>query len=522
VIRQPGEKLKMAEKDDKGKKNAGLKSFSSRIMSRRLKHGYASKRRPVEDEAAEANQQSEASAEQVKGEPMEDSSPDIIDPTPASPDSTNTTSSEEKNKGTASVPSIEKIESLIERTRDDISPASPSKIQEALESLPEDSPTVDPSAIEEDEEALAHTVDDSADEADNPDNTEDNKSPSDAVLDGVVTAEKTPIYVEEDMLLWEPKPGDNITDSVTLDKAVGLGATSEVWLGHEENLNIQVAVKIIRPELQNVKLVEERFLHEARRIASLNHTNILKVYSCGRKHGRAYIVTEYIKGLTLDTLMKDNGPLPFCAVLEAICCATVALGHASKRSILHRDIKPDNLMVSVDGEVKVMDFGVATSITNDTDSISTKSFFLGTPMYMAPELREQPKEIGVEVDIYALGVTLYRLLTGHFLFNPDESVKTMADVLNRQHTSAIPRIADSVKGATKSVDKVLERMLAKDPKERYSSYRHLFLDLMGLLHESDNSSLHESWGRGYYSSMLGDLVKKSLLKQSTELDSKDA
>jgi serine/threonine protein kinase len=257
----------------------------------------------------------------------------------------------------------------------------------------------------------------------------------------------------------------------TLSELLGAGGMAEVFLAHDRILDRDLALKILREGYAEDAAFVSRFRREAQSAAALNHPYVVQVYDQGRSEdGRLYIAMEHVPGGNLKDLITRRGPLdPAEAVLLASEVAE-ALGVAHERGIVHRDIKPQNVLLGEAGEAKVADFGIAlaasTSITSGTELL------FGTPGYMSPE-QAMGERVGPESDLYSLGVVLYEMLTGTVPFEAEGALATaMKHVTDRppsprEHDPSVPE----------AMDALVMRLLAKDPEDRCGSAFELAEDL---------------------------------------------
>lgn len=247
----------------------------------------------------------------------------------------------------------------------------------------------------------------------------------------------------------------------TLKKRLGAGGMAEVWEAFDETLHRTVAVKVIRPAISGAPEFVERFLREARVVANLEHPNIVPVYDFGNEGETAYLVMPLVPGGTLKDRMR--GPMDPAAALDAIAAIAAALDHAHGKSVLHRDVKPTNVLVDQIGRLVLADFGLAKSTMVSSELTST-GMVVGTPVYMSPE-QALGQQVDGRSDQYALAVLAFELLTGRIPY-----VAATPIAFLQQHLHAPPPAATSVNRALPpAVDAALARGLAKRPEERYDS-----------------------------------------------------
>ncbi|HEY9792265.1 MAG TPA: serine/threonine-protein kinase [Candidatus Obscuribacterales bacterium] len=273
-----------------------------------------------------------------------------------------------------------------------------------------------------------------------------------------------------------------IANKYRLDKFVGQGAWAKIYRATDISQNKSVAIKLLsEPDNSARKEKEiERFFNEARTIATLHHPNIVDVFDYGLVDGeQAYFVMEYVAGSSLATIL-DNGPLPLTRALSIcvqICSALIA---AHEKGILHRDIKPDNVVVSTDATecdtVKLLDFGMLKIIQSDmpVDSLTTTGVTVGTPGYMSPE-QCLGKQLSPASDIYSLGCLMYEALTGRTPFRGANPIEVL-----EKHMKLPPDKFDVVcpqREWPPGLEQVVLKTLEKDPRQRYQSAAPLKADL---------------------------------------------
>jgi eukaryotic-like serine/threonine-protein kinase len=258
-----------------------------------------------------------------------------------------------------------------------------------------------------------------------------------------------------------------------LVRRIDRGGMAEVWEGRDEVLDRPVAVKVLDPRLAGDEAFHERFRREAVSAARLAHPNVVGTYDTGIDAGVAFIVMELVSGQTLRDLLRDQSPLnPSQAVAIAAEVAD-ALEYAHQAGIVHRDVKPGNILVSDDGRVKVADFGIAKAAV-DSD-LTQQGTFVGTAKYLPPEQVEgRPQDR--RSDVYGLGVVLYEMLCGRPPFQADSD---MAVAL--QHVHAEPMRPRQLRpGIPRSLERVVLKAMSKDPEARYATAAELRRDLLAI------------------------------------------
>ena len=265
-----------------------------------------------------------------------------------------------------------------------------------------------------------------------------------------------------------------------LDRLVGRGGMAEVYSAYDANLDRQVAIKVLLPRFNDDEAFQERFTEEGRRAAGLNHPNIVTVLDTGldRETDLRFIVMEMVHGRSLQETIRAGG-LTEQRALEVCADVCSALQYAHDRGLVHRDIKPGNILMADDGTVKVTDFGIARAIDSDSNVTQTAAV-LGTAAYLSPE-QAQGRPVDARSDVYALGVVLYELLTGQQPFQGDTAV-TVA----YQHVQELARPPrDLNPGLSTPAEAICVRAMAKNPANRYQSAAELREDLLRALSGGD-------------------------------------
>ncbi len=261
----------------------------------------------------------------------------------------------------------------------------------------------------------------------------------------------------------------------TLLEEVGQGGMAVVYRATDTTLNREVAVKVLHPHLASQLESRARLQREAHAVAKLRHENILEIFDySGPDSPDSYIVTEFIHGKTLKNFLGDH-PLPFPEVAEMITSEIArALEHAHQLGVIHRDVKPENVMIRDDGLLKLMDFGIAQIV--DKERMTVTGQLLGSPAYMAPE-HVEGRPLDFRTDVFAVGIILYQLSTGQLPFrgkNPHEVLKRIADCKFAPPESVNPLI-----GAR--LGRVILKALARDPNDRFADVAPLRKELMADL-----------------------------------------
>ena len=268
--------------------------------------------------------------------------------------------------------------------------------------------------------------------------------------------------------------GQKINERYEIIRSIGEGGMANVYLGYDTILDRNVAVKILRGDLSNDEKFVRRFQREALSASSLAHPNIVEVYDVGEDNGLYYIVMEYIEGKTLKQLLKKRGSLTLSEAIDIMLQLTDGMAHAHDSYIIHRDLKPQNVMIKDDGQIKITDFGIAVAL-NSTQLTQTNSV-MGSVHYLPPE-QASGKGCTTKSDIYSMGIIFYELLSGSLPFRGDNAVeialKHMRDPLPslREDNSAIPQ----------SIENIIRRATAKNPKNRYDDAKSMHVDLLTAL-----------------------------------------
>jgi eukaryotic-like serine/threonine-protein kinase len=256
---------------------------------------------------------------------------------------------------------------------------------------------------------------------------------------------------------------------------LGKGGMGAVYRARQVAMDRIVAVKILPADVSEDRNYLDRFVREARASAKLNHPHIIQGIDVGQVGGTAYFVMEYVDGPTLAELIKKRGKIPWREAAKIMLQLADALEHASKVGMVHRDIKPDNILLTPRGDAKLVDLGLAKVDTNER-GLTKSGNIVGTPAYIAPEQAAAAPNIDIRADVYSLGATFFHALTGQLVFKTATAASTMAAHLSQ----SIPWPRKEHPDIPDSLVYVLTRMLAKATTERYLPH-DLVADLQSVL-----------------------------------------
>ena len=271
--------------------------------------------------------------------------------------------------------------------------------------------------------------------------------------------------------------GQKINDRYQIIKSIGEGGMANVYLAYDTILDRDVAVKVLRGDLSNDEKFVRRFQREALNASSLSHPNIVEVYDVGDDNGQYFIVMEYIEGKNLKDLIKKRGKLTVTEVVDIMSQISDGLSVAHDSYIIHRDIKPQNIMILENGMVKITDFGIAMAM-NATQLTQTNSV-MGSVHYLPPE-QASGKGSTLKSDIYSMGILMYELLTGVLPYRGDNAV----EIALKHLKEPFPDIREEVEDLPQSVENIIMKSTAKNPKNRYNDARAMYEDLKTCLDES--------------------------------------
>lgn len=270
--------------------------------------------------------------------------------------------------------------------------------------------------------------------------------------------------------------GQKINDRYQIIRTIGEGGMANVYLAHDTILDRDVAVKILRGDLADDEKFVRRFQREAISASSLSHPNIVEMYDVGEDEGQYYIVMEYVDGKTLKSLVKRRGSLTLTEVIDIMLQLTSAVACAHDSYIIHRDIKPQNVLIKEDGTVKITDFGIAMAL-NSNELTQTNSV-MGSVHYLPPE-QANGSGSTIKSDIYSLGILMFELLTGKLPFKGDNAV----EIAIKQMRDQIPSVCSINPEIPQAIENIILKACAKNPKNRYENVLEMHDDIKNSLNE---------------------------------------
>lgn len=263
-------------------------------------------------------------------------------------------------------------------------------------------------------------------------------------------------------------------NNIEIIKDLGAGGAASVKLGIDHNSGFPVAVKVLHKSLFKNETIKEKFISEANHYLYLNHPNIVQLKDFIIKKDAYYLVMEYIEGDTVENYInKISGPIPEEVAVPMMNEILKAIDHAHKKNVAHLDIKPANIMISNENEIKVLDFGISSDIGKNVDGA-----IMGSPMYMAPEQTEKGKVLDIKTDIYALGITFHQMLTAKLPYSTNSSREELFETIR---TKPLIRVNEFVPWVSEDAQNIIDRATAKKPANRYSSCRQFMEELNQLL-----------------------------------------
>lgn len=268
--------------------------------------------------------------------------------------------------------------------------------------------------------------------------------------------------------------GDYI-NNYEIDEILDEGGMSTVYLGIHKYLKKKVAVKMLNPVLQKNPMYKKRFLNEAKLLSRLNHPNIITLYDYVENDSGIFLITEYIKGQTLDEYVDlVSGPIPQSRAIKIIVQVLDAVGHMHSKSMIHRDIKPSNIMITSDDTIKLIDFGIAKHLLKNQSLVTQGGAKLGTTIFMSPQ-QVKGKVLDRRTDIYSIGATLFYVLTGQYPYDKNLSEY---EIYNKIVTQAFPDPRTFYVGVSDKMRAIIRKAAENQPLDRYQACEEFSIDLL--------------------------------------------
>ena len=260
-----------------------------------------------------------------------------------------------------------------------------------------------------------------------------------------------------------------------IDKYIGGGGMGRVYLGTDQALDRKVALKVLPMQRAHDQASVARFMNEARSAARLNHEHIAQVYFAGEQSGIPFIAFEYVQGTNVRTYVEQYGVIPLPQTINYLLQMSHALAHAATHQVIHRDVKPSNILITAGGRAKLIDMGLARLLThsNVDNDLTASGVTLGTFDYISPEQARDPRNADTRSDIYSLGCTFFFMLTGR----PPFSEGTVLQKLLQHQGDEPPDVRDFQPNIPIQVSQIIQKMMGKDPKARYQTASELVDDL---------------------------------------------
>ena len=305
--------------------------------------------------------------------------------------------------------------------------------------------------------------------------------------------------------------GELIDNRYEILKSIGEGGMANVYLAWDTILEREVAVKILRGDLSDDEKFIRRFQREANSASSLRHPNVVEMYDVGEDQGRYFIVMEYVAGRTLKGLIKKRGALNLSEAIDIMLQLTSGISCAHDSYIIHRDIKPQNVMILEDGRVKITDFGIAMALNNN--ELTQTNSVMGSVHYLPPE-QASGSGSTIKSDVYSLGILMFELLTGKVPFRGENAV----EIAIKHMKEPIPSVCSINPAIPQSVENIILKSCAKNPKNRYETVGEMYEDLKTCL---DLTRLEEKRVVYKYPEHSSDENKKTKKAESREKKNKD-
>lgn len=317
-----------------------------------------------------------------------------------------------------------------------------------------------------------------------------------------------PNVLRESSSIDEPAP--ERIGPYRIERRIGCGGMSVVYRSVHPKLGIPVAVKLMKPEFLRDKDSLDRFERTARICARLNHPNVVRVYDFGVENGLPFLVMEILPGGSMHDMLQREGPLPHALVANAAVSVCLGLAATEAAGIVHRDIKPDNIMIDADGVCKISDLGLARSDSVRFGASTIPFSLLGTPEYMAPEQADDASACDTRADIYSLGVSMYQMATGRLPFLAD----TTEELIRKQREEEPVAPSALRSDLPLDFDCIVMRCIQKSPDDRYQTIAELLADLKAFLDGRTLPSVATDEDAAGAKRRADDMIRKSVATAS--------
>ncbi len=254
---------------------------------------------------------------------------------------------------------------------------------------------------------------------------------------------------------------------------IAIGGMGTIYKARQLSMNRDVAIKVLSEELSKDRAYVQRFILEARAAGELSHTNLIHVIDVGTHQNLYYYVMEYVDGEGLDAVLEKRGNLSPGEAIDIVLQTAGALDHAHRKGIIHRDIKPDNIILMPNNQIKLADLGIAKRVTTDAEGITQPGMVLGTPFYMAPEQGKDSRLVDRRSDVYALGASFYHMLSGRVPFDGKTCLEVVLKAIEAKPTPLL-KIKENLPGR---VVAICEKMMQKEPEDRYQTTQEVIQDV---------------------------------------------
>jgi len=293
------------------------------------------------------------------------------------------------------------------------------------------------------------------------------------ISEGILTQKQVKAVEQARNLYLRSKKVEAIA-GYKLVRMIGEGGMGQIYEARQLSLDRRVAIKVLPLEMVEDDSMVRRFEREAKQAARLSHNNIIPVYDFGKIPGEYYMVMEYVDGYNLEEIIERKGRLSVGSSIGIVRQIGSALEYSHSMGVIHRDLKPNNIMISRDGKALLADLGLAKRLGSDIDTITKTGVVLGTPSFMAPEQIVAPRSVGPPCDIYGLGVSFACMVSGHLPFDSSDTMEIVRDLVDWK--SPVKSLLDGVK-VSPSLRKLILKMAAGRPEKRHANVSEMLAEL---------------------------------------------